>query len=158
MAGELDSLEAELAIITKDIFSSMIMLEVEVVPLEQYESEVSGSNISSMLGMGGDIKGSVDIHFPKNIALTITSQFLDLEIDELDEDVQDAIGELANMIAGGIKSFFASRGVHTELAIPNTIVGKGYRTHGFAGAERAKVAFSCAGGFFLTEMKYIRNS
>ena len=32
--------------------------------------------------------------------------FLGMEVAELDDDVKDAIGEIANMIAGNLKIFF----------------------------------------------------
>lgn len=158
MILESADLAAEIESITKDIFTTMIMVELAVIPQERYELEKAECNISSMLGLGGQIKGSLDLHFPRDVALFITSQFLGMEIEELDDDVRDAIGEVANMVAGGIKTYLASRNLRTELAIPNTIVGTGYRTHGLAGAEKVKVAFSCAVGMFLAEMKFVGNA
>jgi len=153
-----DDLAGEIENITKDIFSNMIEIDLTVIPQERYDLEKAESNISSMLGLGGEIKGSLDLHFPKNVAVFVTSQFLGMEIEELDDDVRDAIGEVANMVAGGIKTYFASCNIRTELAIPNTIVGTGYKTHGLAGAERVCVAFSCVQGLFVAEMKYVRNA
>jgi len=153
-----DDLAAEIESITKDIFSTMIEIDLTVIPLERYDLEKAESNISSMLGLGGDIKGSLDLHFPKNVAVFITSQFLGMEIEDEDDDVRDAIGEVANMVAGGIKTYLASLNIRTELAIPNTIVGTAYRTHGLAGAERVRVPFSCAEGLFVAEIKYVRNA
>lgn len=151
-------LATEIGNISKDIFATMIMMDLTVIDQERYDRENVECNISSMLGLGGDIKGSLDLHFPKDVALSVTSHFLGMEIEELDDDVRDAIGELANMTAGGIKTYLSNRNIHTEMAIPNTIVGSGYRTHGLAGAESVKVAFNCAAGMFLAEMKFVYNA
>lgn len=148
-------LAAEIKASAMEIFSSMIMMDIKEITMEKYQLEKAESNISSMLGMGGEIKGSLDLHFPEKVAVTITSQFLGMDILELDEDVRDAIGELANMVGGDLKTYFASKDIKTEIAIPNTVVGKSYRTHGLAGAEKVNVAFSCGAGNFLAELKYV---
>ena len=43
-------------------------------------------------------------------------------ITELDDDCTDALGEIANMIAGSAKSNFPSDG--TSISIPSVVVGR----------------------------------
>ena len=38
------------------------------------------------------------------VAMTITGSFLGMDVEEMNEDVEDAVGELANMLGGDIKS------------------------------------------------------
>lgn len=143
---------------TTDIFSTMLMMDLDVGdPLEGAGGEVL-SNITSMLGLGGDIRGMLAVHCPAAVAMAITGGFLGMDVDELNEDVKDAIGEIANMVAGNLKVAFAGYDMKIELAIPSSVVGESFRVAGMVGAQRVAVPFSMEGGQFLVELKYIVNS
>lgn len=143
---------------TQEIFDSMIMMSVDSLDSTDEITENFTSNISSMLGLGGEIRGLLTLHFPEKVALEITNSFLGMEIEGLDEDVKDAVGEIANMVAGDIKVFFTGKNIKTELAIPTTVIGKAYRTSGLAGAERVMVPFNCGTGCFKVELKFLINT
>ncbi|MFH2123585.1 MAG: chemotaxis protein CheX [Pseudomonadota bacterium] len=143
---------------TTDVFSTMLMMDLVVgEPLEGSGGEIS-SNITSMLGLGGDIRGMLAVHCPAAVAMAITGGFLGMDVDELNEDVKDAIGEIANMVAGNLKIAFAGHDLKIELAIPTSIVGESYRVGGMLGAKRVAVPFAMPDGQFLMELKYIVNS
>lgn len=150
--------DQEIVIATKDVFSTMVMMELENgSPVIGKGGEIT-SNISSMLGLGGGIRGILAIHLPANVAEGITGAFLGMEIDELNDDVKDAMGELTNMVAGNLKIFFAKIGVDMKLAIPTTVIGESYHTSGLFGASRIVVPFTCGVGPFCVELKYMLNS
>lgn len=143
---------------TTDIFSTMLMMDLEIGdPMEGAEGEIL-SNITAMLGLGGDIRGMLAVHCPATVAMAITAGFLGMDVDELNEDVKDAIGEIANMVAGNLKVAFAGYDMKIELAIPSSVVGESFRVAGMVGARRVAVPFSMEGGQFLVELKYIVNS
>jgi chemotaxis protein CheX len=140
---------------TNEIFSTMLMVELEAgEPIEGPGGEID-SNLTSMLGLGKDIKGMLAVHCPEIVAKDITGTFLGMEVAELDEDVKDAIGEIANMVAGSLKIFFQEHDITIELAIPTTVVGKSFRTAGMTGATRIAVPFTMNGTTFLIELKYV---
>ncbi|MDO9043202.1 MAG: chemotaxis protein CheX [Desulfocapsaceae bacterium] len=143
---------------TTDVFSTMLMMDLVVGdPVDGAGGEVE-SNITAMLGLGGDIRGMLAVHCPAAVAMAITGGFLGVDVDELNEDVKDAIGEIANMIAGNLKTAFAGYDLKIELAIPTSIIGKSYRVGGMVGARRVAVPFTMEQGAFLVELKYIVNS
>ncbi|MBU0961967.1 MAG: chemotaxis protein CheX [Proteobacteria bacterium] len=140
---------------TQDVFSTMLMVELEAgEPIEGHGGEVD-SNVTSMLGLGKDIRGMLAVHCPEAVAKDITGTFLGMKVEELDEDVKDAIGEIANMIAGNLKIFFQEHDKDVALAIPTSVVGKSFRTSGMFGAQRVAVPFSMNGATFLVELKYM---
>ena len=143
---------------TQDVFETMIMMTIDAKEPATSSDTQFESNISTMLGLGGDIRGLLEIHFPEKVAVEITSSFLGMAVGELDNDVKDAIGELANMIAGNLKNYFSTKKIQTELAIPTTVVGKSYRTSGLAGAEKVRVFFYSEPGDFVVVLKYVLNS
>ncbi len=140
---------------TKEVFSTMLMVELEVVETIEGRGGDIPANITSMIGLGKDIRGMLAVHCPASVAKDITGTFLDMEVLELDEDVKDAIGEIANMVAGNLKISFAKAGKDIELAIPTTVIGESFRTSGMFGANRVVVQFSMNDGLFMIELKYI---
>ena len=140
---------------TQEVFSTMLMVELEAdAPIEGEGGEID-SNITSMIGLGRDIRGMLAVHCPAAVAKDITGTFIGMEVEELDEDVKDAIGEIANMVAGNLKVFFQGHGKDIELAIPTSVVGSSFRTSGMFGAVRVAVPFSMNGSIFLVELKYV---
>lgn len=139
----------------EEVFTTMLMIKLDAgTPIEGGGGDVE-SNITSMLGLGKDIKGMLAIHCPDSVAKDITGTFLGVEVEELDEDVKDAVGEIANMVAGSLKTYFQDHDKAIELAIPTTVVGKSYRTAGMSGATRVAVPFAMNGTTFLVELKYV---
>lgn len=59
--------------------------------------------LSAMVGLAGSYNGLVSVHIPWPLAISFTSMMLGMEVTEIDDDVNDAMGEIANMIAGSFK-------------------------------------------------------
>ena len=143
---------------TEEIFSTMLMVELETGEVVEGTGGDVDSNITSMLGLGRDIKGMLAVHCPAAVAKEITGTFLGVDVAELNDDVKDAIGEIANMVAGSLKIFFQEHNITIELAIPTTIIGKSFQTAGMSGAKRTAVPFTMNGSTFLIELKYIETT
>ncbi|MBN1141275.1 MAG: chemotaxis protein CheX [Deltaproteobacteria bacterium] len=116
----------QLADATQEVFQSMLAMEIapqaEIgTPPESFSETVSG-----MVGMGGLYKGIVAVHAPYPLAKKITSQFLMTDVDEINDDVLDAFGELANMLAGSIKAMLSSSGKDIQLSVPSSVSGEKY--------------------------------
>lgn len=137
---------------TQDIFATMLMRDVN--PEEQPPQTPFASNISGMLGVSGDLSAMVTIHCPAAVATGITGAFLGIEVAEINADVKDAIGELVNMITGGIKDALSRDGLAVKLAVPTIVAGRSFRIACQGAAGREVVAFVLDEGTFLVEMKY----
>lgn len=148
-------LENYLSNATMEVFASMIFIDITPEsPSGEPMPEIE-PNLSSLIGLAGDLKGILAIHCPSAVALGVTAAMLGMEVTELDEDVKDAIGEIANMVAGGLKESLAAEDKKIELAIPTTVIGKSIRTSGLSGATRAMVTFSSPLGRFGVELRFI---
>lgn len=142
---------------TQDVFSTMLMVELESEQSLINQRIPLPSNLSSMIGLGGGIRGVLAIHCPATVAKAITSSFLGMEVEELNEDVKDAIGEIANMVAGNLKVSFAGEGVDIELAIPTSVVGESFNVCGSAKAQRVIVPLKMNADPFWIELMYVIN-
>ncbi|RKY36873.1 MAG: hypothetical protein DRP78_02585 [Candidatus Omnitrophota bacterium] len=67
------------------------------------EMVLAPADISAVIGLAGDVEGWVAVCFSKNALLKIASNMLAEEKGFIDRDVQDVVGEIVNMVAGGSK-------------------------------------------------------
>jgi chemotaxis protein CheX len=82
--------------------------------------------VSAMVGLAGSYNGVVGVHTPHKLALDFTTGMLGVTVTELDDDVNDALGEIANMIAGCFKQHLSSGGTDIQLSTPSVVTGKDY--------------------------------
>ena len=139
---------------TLDVFQTMIPLELEAQPPLADGSEEIQAHVTVMLGLSGDLAGLLTIYCPHSAACAITGGMLGMEVTEIDGDVKDAVGEVANMVAGGLKTALAADGVGVELAIPSAITGQSYRITAPTGTQKTVVPFQTPAGTFWVELKF----
>lgn len=112
---------------TYTVFTTMINLEPVKENLYLKDDNKTTYDISGIIGIAGDLAGSVVISLPEELALRIVSNFLGEEKKVLDHEVIDGIGEILNMIAGGAKKIFSDRHkVRFKISVPSVIVGKNH--------------------------------
>lgn len=151
----MSSLEKYITESVLEVFATMIFIEITPgAPLTGRDDTID-SNLTSMIGLAGDLRGVLAVHCPEEAAKGITGAMLGMDLDKVDEDVKDAIGEITNMVAGGLKTALLSEGTEIELAIPTTAVGKSIRTSGFTGASRFIIPFTTPVGNFGIELRYV---
>ena len=143
----------ELISLTREIFSTMIMMDVKPGEPLTGKYEFFQSSISGMVGLAGKYKGMVAIHVPDTVAKVITGNFLGFGVDEINEDVHDAIGELANMLGGSIKGCLAENGKDIALSLPTTVLGAQYALQSKDGVEVITIPFGVEEGEFLVELQ-----
>lgn len=121
-----DELARHLIEATKDVFSTMVVMELtDNYPLREPVTRFHCS-ISGMVGLAGMYTGILSIHCPQSLALQITSNMLGMDVSEVAEDVCDAMGEIANMLGGHVKQVFSKGGLDLNLSIPTVITGEDY--------------------------------
>ena len=139
----------------REIFEFMIGMDLTVhadsSPLPGYHL----NSVSAVIGFSGATRGMVAIHCPEQVALAISSALLDTNETEVTADVRDAMGEVANMVAGGIKAAATKQGAELELSIPTTVCGERYSVGGFPSAKKTAVEFSIKEGNFFVEIRYV---
>ncbi len=140
---------------TSEVFATMVFMDLTPEEVRRDGRADLDSNISSMIGLAGELKGLLAVHCPRRVALAVSGAMLGMEMEEIDDDVKDALGEIANMVAGGLKTSLLEAGRNVELAIPTTVVGNSIRTSGFSGASTLVVPFRVPDGRFAVELNYV---
>lgn len=138
---------------TKEVFSTMVMMDLEdSFPLEESVNTFHCS-VSGMVGMAGTYTGILAIHCPQSFALRVTSNMLGMEVDEVGEDVNDALGEIANMLGGHVKMVLSKGGMDINLSIPTVISGEDYTINAMAESDCVAVPFVHEEEKFLVSLK-----
>jgi len=107
----------------KNIFETMINVPFSLgKPTLKTGSQAPPHEISSIIGLSGNVSGSVVISLSHDVAYLLVSALVGDEVTELNDDCIDAIGEIANMIAGNAKTDFPSN--NNSISTPSVVVGK----------------------------------
>jgi chemotaxis protein CheX len=104
-----------------NVFSTMLQAPPSFGEVSEGSDMRSDFDISGIIGLSGDVVGSVALSLPWKTAERCVNAFTGAE-DPPDEDVCDAIGELANMIAGSAKSEIEGRSI--AISCPSVVRGK----------------------------------
>lgn len=137
----------------KEIFSTMVMIDIEdCFPLTESVTKFHCS-ITSMVGLVGTYTGILSIHCPQSLAMKITSNMLGMDVDEVGEDVNDALGEIANMLGGHVKMVLSKGGLDINISIPTVIAGEDYTINSMSESDCVVVPFITEGERFLVGLK-----
>lgn len=115
----------------QEVFSTMLNLPLEEGPAyQQAASDPAGSydGVEALVGIGGSWTGSGRICCSAQFACKMAGALLMTPYDSLDEDVLDAMSEVANMIIGNVKTHFEELLGPLGLSIPTVIFGRNYHT------------------------------
>lgn len=108
----------------RDILATMMFMDLEQVS-EPGES-VEGNTLLGTITFKGKLEGCLailsDEECGRNIAVSMLGLGPDDEVSA--EDIQDAIGEVANMVMGGVKGRLAEHYEELQVSIPSVVRGK----------------------------------
>lgn len=150
-------LEKKLIAATLDVFDTMVMLKtIPEAPLDRKATITC--NISGMLGLAGDLRGMLAVHCPRDIAAEITARLLGEEDGLQDADLQDAVAEIVNMIAGGVKAAFYREGKTLELTVPTTVTGSAYSVRSSWNSAHIIIPFRAGEQRFWAELKFLETA
>ena len=153
ISSSIDLSEEQLAVyisdITREIFELMVSMTAislypATEPLDDYKCGITG-----MVGFAGTYNGMISIHCPVGLALEITSHMLGTECTEVDDDLRDAVGEVANMLGGSIKKVLSIGGLDVKLSIPTVIYGEEHTSNVLSDRDCVVVPFDVGGHTLL---------
>jgi chemotaxis protein CheX len=87
----------------------------------------ASESVTAVVGFGGLLSGACIFRVSAAAALKMAARLTGAEFAEVDATVQDAIGEICNMLAGSWKSRIPKLGTHCGLSVPAVIAGCDYK-------------------------------
>ena len=140
---------------TEEIFSNYISLSA--TSGEPGSAEIitdDGQNITSVIHFSGSHQGFLAVRFPLQTAQTVSSSLLYLEEEDLSEsDLNDAIGEISNILAGRVKAAIDPSGKTIQLSLPEICSLEILKTLG-SGGKNIFIPFYMDDGNFYVTLQY----
>lgn len=127
-----------------EVFSTMLKMDAQLVPSVEQELNHKTQVIGS-IGLTGKVSAVVFLMMTENLAHSVTSKLLGLSPHEIDgpELINDAVGELTNMIVGYTKTRLCDMGMSCAMTPPSVIRGTEMKVAGGSHSVTQKLSFQC---------------
>ena len=114
--------------------------------------------VTGMIGIHGNVSGFITVNMAEKVALSAVGGLLQDQFHELDAQVIDGVGEMTNIISGGIKNGLAgSPWQFGYVTVPSVIVGRNYQIAYAKGLQFLAVTFEHSNDqTFLLEDRLIK--
>jgi chemotaxis protein CheX len=146
----MEAMKTSLIRALKEITTTMFNSDSEIIAPDQVAMIPPG--LSAIVGFGGRISGFLAIHLSPFSACALASSLLGMCFDEIDDIVADAMGEMVNMLAGGLKKFTCQNEDLFRISVPSIVYGMDYATHAPKNAQQLAIGVqtgSCTYGVQL---------
>jgi chemotaxis protein CheX len=135
-----------------DVFETMLSMKTQMVTqagLPQFEDRVTGS----VAFAGEHVNGAVYLHFGTVFAGQVAAAMLGLEPADLGEaEVNDVVGEVTNMLTGGLKSWLCDSGAECAVSTPAIIRGSSFVIEPVPDVLREWLVFDCQQNRVIVEI------
>ena len=120
----------------------MCDLKVRVVGVTKIPIQLPEAPVTGLIGLSGKCTGFVSVTMPERVATLAVSGLLMEEHKTIDVQVVDGVGEITNVIAGGLKSrLFNTAWMVSNITVPSVILGNHYNISYSKGIEYCSVTF-----------------
>ena len=107
----------------RQVFATMVQVPTTVERPTVKGSPAPSYDVSSIIGFSGEVVGSVVLSFQLSAAAKVVESFAGVAMEPNSPDFADAIGELANMVAGAAKK---DLGATASISTPSVVMGAGH--------------------------------
>ena len=111
-----------------ETFDAMMSLDVKTVETDVLE-ELDDDRMVGSIHFGGEVVGVMSIHLSNSFARSVTAAMLGIETGEIKskDEVKDVIGELANIVAGNLKTEFLNSDLTCIVSTPSITSGSDFK-------------------------------
>jgi chemotaxis protein CheX len=138
---------------TQEVFTSMLGSELRQLPEPPAEQSGSFDGVLSLVGLAGSLIGNGSLACTAEAACEMSSRLLMTEFKNVDDEVLDALGEIANMVIGGFKNLLEPTVGRLQISIPSVIYGKNIATRDAKTGVVLGVGCAFAGGEFAVKVR-----
>ena len=137
---------------TVEVLSTMAFIKPRAGNPYLKKDYIAKGDVSGIIGISGDVKGSLALSFSANCVLKIVSNMLGEEHTSIDGDIQDAVGEMTNMISGSARKRIEGLGFKLFAAIPTVVSGKNHTITHVMGGPSIIIPFETDDGPFVVDV------
>jgi chemotaxis protein CheX len=122
----------------REVFDIMLCTKLSSFDSSPESNEAA---FTALVGLAGSLCGVLSIRCNDLAARGMASKMLGMPPEEVDNDCWDALGEIANMIAGNFKGKLSGVGNHCMLSVPTIITGTDYETRSLGAGNTIEIIF-----------------
>jgi chemotaxis protein CheX len=112
--------------VCSSVFKKLLDYEPKAgYPFFATREQAKNWDISAIISLSGDAKGTVTLSMKNETALAITNKLTGKTHTYPDEEVMDVIGETVNIITGNVTREFEDR-FNLDISVPRIIRGKSH--------------------------------
>jgi len=133
-----------IAVTLHGVFEGMLALDVEPATDDAWPS--GNELVVGTVGLGGEnITGAIFLHVTGDFAQKIAAAMLGIPLHEVggETEINDAVSEVTNMLAGGVKSRLCDLGSPCAISAPSIIRGSSFVVDTAPDMTREKLYFQC---------------
>lgn len=128
---------AVLESVADEVFGTML----GVAAVRGSDAPPPGGNITAMVGLAGGLSGVLSVRCRLEVAGQLASSMLGMDTTEAEAPTRDALGELANVIAGCIKCRIPGLEDACFLSTPTVVIGHNFRVYSRGDCVTTEVPF-----------------
>jgi chemotaxis protein CheX len=113
---------------TREVFEKMILRNIILGTPIEGDALRPKSNVVATVSFAGSDSGVVAFYSTVGAACEIAGSMLGMAPEEVNGDMPDAIGEVANMIAGNLRTRMTDAGHPWAISIPTVTIGSDFYT------------------------------
>ena len=142
----IDDLDQMVTLAVTELFGTMLHMKMLRVPVQGGFGN-NETHVAGVVGFIGKLSGVVYVYTTQSFARLITATLLGLDNSEVEdaEMVNDAMGEMANMLVGQMKSRLTDRGIPCVLTIPSVVRGSHFSVEVISSTEGHVFSFEAEG-------------
>lgn len=140
-----DVLLTQLIAATEEVFERMVCIPVTVGTYDGIAAHERHPHVVATVAFAGHRNGFVSFHSSIDIANEIAGAMLGLPTELVNGEMPDAMGEIANMIAGSFRTKMAALEPPWTITCPSVTVGGDFTTRYPSDVSEARVPFTMNG-------------
>ena len=137
---------------TLNVLQTMAHIQARVQKPYLKTTDVAVGDVSGVVGFTGETHGTVSITFDESCILAIVSSMFGESVPEINKDIEDAVGELTNMISGQARKELEEANRVFRGAIPTVISGKQHKLSSMTKGPKIAIPFRTEAGGFTIEV------
>ena len=136
-----------------ETFDAMMSMQIESVDAGE-EINLPENRLVGAIHFGGEVVGVMSFVLSEDFARAATAAMLGIEINEIGsmEEIKDVIGELANIVAGNLKTEFLDSGLTCVISTPSITLGSDFKIDPMDIAPPLKMSYRRDDDYVLVEL------
>ena len=108
------------------VFSEVAQKQLTIGAKSIKETNVTGKSVAVLIGITGEIRGSITINVDEAYAMNVASNMMcGMPVTSFDDMAQSAIREMGNMLMGRVAALVEKKGKIIDITPPTLLMGKG---------------------------------